>query len=103
MASLWVLYFVYYPRKIFFVSPEKLRKMSYDVMVQAGRHVKIVLWPAVLIKHINVEPKKHEIRKKCLGRPERNQFFTLGIKWPSSSGVCLSSMKVLHGEQRQSP
>ena len=64
-------------------------------------HVKIVLWPAVLIKHINVEPKKHEIMKKCLGRPERNQFVTLGIKCLSSSEVCLSSMKVLH--EKQSP
>ena len=27
-------------------------------------HVKIVLWPAVLIKHINVEQKKHKIMKK---------------------------------------
>ena len=35
-------------------------------------HVKIVLWPAVLIKHVglNVEPKKHEIMKKCSGRKE---------------------------------
>ena len=48
-------------------------------LLNLSRHtrVKIVLWTAVLIKHVNVEPKNHEIMKMCLGRPERNQFFTL--------------------------
>ena len=27
-------------------------------------HIKIILWPALLIKHINVEPKKKELMKK---------------------------------------
>ena len=77
----------------------KFVHLSSLLNLSGHTHVKIVLWPAVLIKHINVEPKKHEIMKKCLGQPERNQFFTLGIKCLSSSGVCLSSMKVLHEDQ----
>ena len=38
MASLWVLYLCIICEKQFFVSPEKLRKMSYAVMVLAGRY-----------------------------------------------------------------
>ena len=46
-------------------------------------YVKIVLLPAVLIKHINVEPKKHKINyEKVLRTTREESIFDVGKQVP---------------------
>ena len=45
-------------------------------------HVKIVLWPAVLIKHINVEPKNTRNYEKVIRTTREESIFHVGNQVP---------------------